>query len=62
MNKQKTIFPSFFHASIDEPVRTVQYSTIAAVKRLLYSVRQCEKMMPSNSFGMMRKALYSVGL
>ena len=48
------------HAAITSPAQSVQDGTIAAVKRLLYSVRQCEKTMPSNSFAMMRKALYSV--
>mgnify|MGYP001839516214 FL=1 len=49
-----------FHATMTENVISPQIGTITAVKRLLYVLRQCEKIMSPISFNMMKKALFSV--
>ena len=52
-------FRPSFYATMTENVISPQIGTITAVKRLLYVLRQCEKIMSPISFNMMKKALFS---
>ena len=56
-----TFCPTFY-AQLSEPVSAPQPTTQKAMKQLLYMLKQAEKLMPPSSFGMMRKALFTVRL
>lgn len=54
-------FSPVFYAALTEAVSAPQPATQKAMKQLLYVLKQAEKLMPPSSFGMMRKALFTVG-
>ena len=53
-------FSPTFYAELTEPVSAPQPTTQGAMKQILYVLKQAEKLMPPSSFGMLRRALFTV--